>query len=323
MISIGPYPVVKLADARDRRFELQCTLLSGVDPAQKKRDKAIEQKDQELTKFPVVARAWLQSRIDKKYRFGLSTQNKARSILEHDMIPAFLHVDIAKLTTPQAICLLEKIEARAPHMAEKAQGYLNQIIVFAIRKGLREDGKTLSLRGAVKTPKATPVPAAITENDLAHVLTVIDRYPSEITQTALRFASLTTMRPANVVQARWEHIDLKDKTWTIPGPQMKSGEDHTIPLPTQAIKILATAASWKQRDEGWVFPPISKQKTPHLHRDALSKALRESGLRDRHVPHGFRASFRTIARERWKIDIDVLEAQIAHAKKGEINKAYD
>jgi hypothetical protein len=33
--------------------------------------------------------------------------------------------------------------------------------------------------------------------------------------------------------------------------------------------------------------------------------------------------FRTVARERLNIDADVLEAQLAHAKRGEVQKAYD
>ena len=55
MISIGPYPAIKLADARDRRFELQCTLLSGAAPAQMKRDKVSALADQENSKFPLIS----------------------------------------------------------------------------------------------------------------------------------------------------------------------------------------------------------------------------------------------------------------------------
>jgi hypothetical protein len=32
---------------------------------------------------------------------------------------------------------------------------------------------------------------------------------------------------------------------------------------------------------------------------------------------------RTVGRERLGIDIDVLEAQLAHAKRGDVQKAYD
>lgn len=73
----------------------------------------------------------------------------------------------------------------------------------------------------------------------------------------------------------------------------------------------------------YVFPPLARQSTPHLHRDALSKALRDSGLRGKQTPHGLRASLRTMARERLGVSVDVLEAQLAHAKRGEVQAAYD
>lgn len=46
-------------------------------------------------------------------------------------------------------------------------------------------------------------------------------------------------------------------------------------------------------------------------------------MQDKTVTHGFRATFRTIARERLRIAPDVLGAQIAHTKKGEVQAAYD
>jgi hypothetical protein len=47
------------------------------------------------------------------------------------------------------------------------------------------------------------------------------------------------------------------------------------------------------------------------------------GFKGQHATHGFRAMLRTVARERLKIDVDVLEAQLAHAKKDEVQAAYD
>jgi len=55
----------------------------------------------------------------------------------------------------------------------------------------------------------------------------------------------------------------------------------------------------------------------------MSNALRRMGFRGRHATHGFRGMLRTVARERLGVDSDVLEAQLAHAKKGDVQKAYD
>jgi integrase len=73
----------------------------------------------------------------------------------------------------------------------------------------------------------------------------------------------------------------------------------------------------------YVFPPLARQQSPHLHRDALSKALRIMGFSGVHATHGFRGMLRTAGRERLGIDPDVLEAQLAHAKRGRVQQAYD
>lgn len=103
---------------------------------------------------------------------------------------------------------------------------------------------------------------------------------------------------------------------------MKMRKAHIVPLPDQAIELLRTMQVWTQ-GRRYVFPALARQKTEHLHRDTLSKALREMGFKGKHATHGFRTALRTIARERLGIDSDVLEAQLAHAKRGDVQQAYD
>jgi len=103
---------------------------------------------------------------------------------------------------------------------------------------------------------------------------------------------------------------------------MKMQHDHIVPLPRQALLVLNELKTITG-DSAYVFPSPARQKTPHLHRDALSKALRDMGFQGKHATHGFRGMLRTVGREWLDIDIDVLEAQLAHAKRGDVQKAYD
>jgi integrase len=103
---------------------------------------------------------------------------------------------------------------------------------------------------------------------------------------------------------------------------MKTRNDHIVPLPTQALALLRELHDLSGCDT-YVFPSPARQGTPHVSRDGLSKALRDMGFQGVHSTHGFRGTFRTVGRERLGIDVDVLEAQLAHAKKGEVMKAYD
>lgn len=319
MISLGTYPVITLGMARDRHLEARRQLANGIDPVQARRAAERATVEVEDGRFPVFAANWL---VEREKVVKPRTLDKMTAILEKDLVPALRHANIASLTTPEAMRALQPIIERAPHMAIKAVGYLNDMIDKAIKDGVREDGKTLSLRGAVKLPRSTPVPAAEDPDDLKRVIHAIARYPNQIVRAALQLTALTALRPSNVVQARWDQIDLQKSIWKIPGELMKTGEDHSLPLPRQAVALLEEARFWGARD-GWVFPALSRRTTPHLHRDTLSKALRDSGLRGRHVPHGFRASLRTVAREEFDVDIDVLEAQLAHSPGNATQRAYN
>jgi hypothetical protein len=102
---------------------------------------------------------------------------------------------------------------------------------------------------------------------------------------------------------------------------MKTGQDFSTSLPQQALVVLREMHERNMGGE-YVFPPQARQNSPHLSRDALSKALRDMGFQGEHTTHGFRASLRTLGRERLGIDVDVLESQLAHAPKDEVEAAY-
>jgi integrase len=282
-----------------------------------------EQRDaiarEELSKFPVVAAAWL---AKKKPDVRAETYRKAEYVVNNDLIPALRKYSIANLATKDAAAVIERISSRAPNLAAKARQYLGGIVTYAIQNGLRDDGKVLALRGTVSHKSKGHIPAVTKPNELKKVLLAVDSYSSAATRAALKLASLTVVRPSVVASAQWEHIDLDAAEWHIPATLMKTGFDHIVPLPTQAIEILRKLENKGQKSK-YVFPSPAKQKTPHLGRDALSKALRELGFQGQHSTHGFRGAFRTIGRERLGLSVDLLEAQLAHAKKGEVNKAYD
>ena len=154
------------------------------------------------------------------------------------------------------------------------------------------------------------------------MIAAVHGYAVPVTRAALTLAMLTAQRPGNVASMEWSEVDLEAGEWLIPAAKMKMGQAHIVPLSKQAVKSLRGMLAYTD-GKRHVFPPLARQKTPHLHRDTLSKALREMGFKGTHATHGFRSMLRTVARERLGIDSDVLEAQLAHAKKGDTQQAYD
>ncbi len=319
MISLGSWPLVSLATARQKRDDARRLLLNGVSPMEQKRGNAEEQERRARGMFEPIAKEWL---AHKKKSVGDETYRKSKLVTEGDLIPALKRHSIDALATKDCTKVLREIAERAPNMAIKARQCLSAIVDYAIKEGLREDGKHLSLRGVIPAFRKGHISAITKPTELASLLRAIDKYSAPLTRAALKLTSLTSMRPIIIVSARWEHIDLAAREWHVPGVLMKTGSDHIVSLPRQAIEILQEMRPVAGRSE-YVFPSPAKQQTPHLHRDTLSKALRTMGFKGKHATHGFRATLRTVARERLNVDIDVLEAQLAHAKNGDVQKAYD
>ena len=318
MMALGRWNETTLQEARAKLRDARKLLANGVDPMDTRRRTLDDQQRQERAKFPAIAAEWLEY---KRKRVGGETYRKAKLVVEGDLIPSLRRQSIETLATKDVMAPLQKIAERAPNLAAKGRQYLQGIVRYAIQHGLREDGRMLDLRGAIDTAGKGHIPAVTRPADLRALLLAIDGYNSRTTRSALLLASLTAMRPAVVASAQWAHIDLEAAEWHVPAALMKTGNDHIVPLPRQAVALLRDLRG--ENPGKHVFPSPARQTTPHLHRDAMSKALRDMGFKGKHATHGFRGTLRTMARERLGVDIDVLEAQLAHAKKGDVQKAYD
>jgi len=316
LLALGVYPEVSLAEARRRREEARTLLRNGTDPLAARDDRRVTDRRIADAAFPKVAAAWL---AFKQKSWAESTYGKAKYVLDAYLIPALRGQSITTLKTKDAA---EALQAIPPSLARKARQYLGGIVDHAIRHELRDDGRLLSLRGALARHQTGHVPAATDPRTLQTVVKAIDKWPIPVTRNALILTMLTAQRPGLIASAEWSEFDLDAAEWSIPGNKMKMRRPHIVPLPRQATTLLRQMLAWTA-GQRYVFPALARQKTEHLHRDALSNALRDMGFQGRHATHGFRTSLRTIARERLRTDPDVLEAQLAHAKRGEVQQAYD
>ena len=132
-----------------------------------------------------------------------------------------------------------------------------------------------------------------------------------IVKLAFEFLILTAARTGEVLNARWEEIDLEKRVWIIPAERMKMKLPHKVPLSARCIEILKLA---KQFNDGEIVFPGRNAGHP-LSQMAFLMTLRRMG-HEGLTAHGFRATFKTWAEERTKFDHLVIEASMAHAVKG-------
>jgi integrase len=337
--TLGHYPAMSLTEARVKTVEVQRDArqgktTSGIRKARQEASaaewvvQAGESQASEETQrssFRMVASRWM---AEKRPSWATETYRKARLVVDSYLVPKMGDMDLRKVETKDVRPILLEMAKSTPQLARKARQYVGSIVDHAINEGLRPDESRLRLDRVLPKYRSGHMPA-ITDNDskLGDVMRAIDGYPNRTVRAALILAALTAMRSGVVASAQWEEIDLKKGEWHIPGVnpdgtnRMKTGQNFSTSLPDQALIVLREM--WERNMGGkYVFPPQGRQNSPHLSRDALSKALRDMGFQGEHTTHGFRASLRTLGRERLGIDVDVLEAQLAHAPKDEVEAAY-
>lgn len=337
--TVGHYPELSLAEARAKAVEVQRDAkqgksTAGLRKARQEKDAAMDaglaaeaelHAEVEHASFRFVSGRWM---AEKRLTWAAETYRKARLVVDSYLVPKLGHLDMRRLETKDVRPVLVGMVRETPQLARKARQYLGSIVDHAINEGLRSDESRLRLDRILPAYRSGHMPA-VTDDDsrLGEVMRAIDTHENRVVRAALILASLTAMRSGVVASARWVEIDLKAGEWRIPGKnpdgtnRMKTGQDFSTSLPEQALVVLREMHERNMGGE-YVFPPQARQNSPHVSRDSLSKALRDMGFRGEHTTHGFRASLRTLGRERLGIDVDVLEAQLAHAPKDEVEAAY-
>ncbi|GGA16489.1 tyrosine-type recombinase/integrase [Dyella nitratireducens] len=344
-IVIGHFPEdipetgLSLADARTKAITLIRAVeggeaVKGVNAAKRDRRSARvseiaaaaqQAAEAERFSFRTVATRWLS---EKRPTWQSETYRKARLIVETYLIPKLGDVDMRTLVTKDVKPVLLGMASKVPVLARKAKQHVGSIVGYAIDEGMRADDAVLRLNNLLPKHEGGHLPAITeNENELKELLKAIERYDNRVVRAALTLTMLTSLRPGIIASARWSEMDLAAAEWRVPGMEldgrnrMKTGKDFTTSLPKQALRALEEMRLFTGGTE-YVFPPLARQKTPHLGRDSLSKALREMGFRGKHTTHGFRATLRSMGRERLNYELDMLEQQLAHAPKDQVQAAY-
>jgi integrase len=154
------------------------------------------------------------------------------------------------------------------------------------------------------------------------------RHQTGIAAAALQFAILTGARSGEARGATWSEIDTERAVWIIPGPRMKAGKEHRVPLSQATLALLAEVRPLRVDDASMIFPGQGRrpggrqapQQAP-LTDAALKRVLRRLGRGDLTV-HGFRSTFRDWAAETTAHPNHVVELALAHAVGSAVEAAY-
>ena len=318
-LSLGIYPDIGLADARERRAQARKQVAMGQDPSQLRQ----EDRRQTLLKsgntFESVAREW------HKTRFHKWTPLHARKIMrafEIDIFPKLGLRPIADIkATIDLLDALRKVESRgARETAHRILQNCGQVFTYAVVTQRIERSPAADLRGALE-PVEKKNNAYLKEEELPEFLAKLNAYDGHpLTRLAIRLLLLTFVRTIELRGARWSEINWEKADWRIPAERMKMREQHIVPLSSQSLALLRELQKISGESE-YVFPNIQKP-SGSISENTLLYALYRMGYHGRATGHGFRATASTVLNENG-FRPDIIERQLGHCERNKVRAAYN
>lgn len=317
-LSLGSYPALTLAVARQMRDQYLSMLAQGIDP-QKQQEEVSEQRQIELDSiFSVVAGRWF------KLKSKSVTEDYAKDIwrsLEKDIFPSIGEIPVQALKARTIVEALEPIKARgALETVRRLVQRINEIMIFAVNTGLIDANPASGVGMAFEKPKKQNMPTIRPEELQKLMRSLIMSNLSIPTRCLIEWQLLTLVRPSEASGTRWAEIDLDAQIWTVPAERMKAKRQHIVPLSPQAIDVLKVMQPISAHRE-FVFPSRNDPKQP-MNSQTANAALKRIGYGGRLVAHGLRSIASTAMNEAG-FNSDVIEAALAHSDKNEVRRAYN
>lgn len=320
-LAIGVYPDISLKEARERRAEARRLINEGRDPSlEKKKQKSLADQDRACT-FEAIARSWYENR---KSRWRPRYANEIITRLEKDIFPKIGDYPVKEIEPPLLLTVIRSIEQRGAHeLAKRQLQKCGEIFRYAIAEGKAVRDPSRDIGDALKPVKKTHF-ASLEIEELPSFLKALDQNNARLyenTRNALKLIMLTFVRTSELINARWEEIDIERKEWVIPAERMKMGKAHIVPLSTQSITILNNQSKIAGNSE-LVFPSNVRPRQS-ISNNTILGAIKRLGYKGKMTGHGFRALAMSAIKQELGYRHEVVDRQLAHVPKNKIDKAYD
>lgn len=315
-LTLGKYDEMSLSEARDKRNELRSKLNQGESLVQ----------TAEKTKFRAVFEAWYRTKtkLSEKQQFWVKRR------FETLFLPKFGEINIKDISRKDIInALAPLLGDDKQETIRKTLGVLNGFYKFALLHEYVEHNIISDIDKSALIGKKDVKHFAYLKNDdeIRAVLMAIRDYFGDIrVKTCAIFQLYTAVRGQNARNAKWSQIDFENCLWHIPADEMKTAKPHEVFLSKSVINLLKIYRERLPLKSELIFPSLKSNVRP-ISDNTIRSMLRNLGFNnDMVTPHGFRATFSTIAHERQDEhgqNSDVIELCLAHVENNKVKEAYN
>lgn len=310
-MSLGPYPAVTLAQAREKRDQAKATLAAGADPMAPRR----AARSEAMTLEKACTAFWA-GRKDVSPSY---LSNATRAIEMH-VTPHLGERPIGEITREELLRALMHLDAEGKHQyVRKVRMWLAQVWDWAVERGHAQNNPARLIRPDKAFGKtAVEHFAALEVSEMHQFMERLSMERELQSVLAAKMLALTWVRTNELRMMLWSEID--GDLWRIPAGKMKRRKDHLVPLSRQATELLGVL-KLRARGSEYVFPNDLRIDRP-MSENAVLYLLARIGYKGRMTGHGFRSVASTWANERG-FHADAIERQLAHTPGNKVRAAYN
>lgn len=319
-MTLGQYPEITLAAARQMRADVKYHLANGDDPRTIKRDNERQQLLESNNTFAMIAEEY----ISRQTHLSDATHKNNRRYAEY-LNKSIGSMPISSIKPIDVLDACRPVESKGYlETALKMKSLAGQVFRYGVQTAKCERDVTQDLKGALKQPPTKHYAAITDPIEFGAMLRSLEDYNGSFeVKCALKLMPLLFVRSGEMRYAMWSDFDFDKRTWTFTPrkTKRKTGISLIVPLPDQAMDILTELIKHKRSE--FVFPAIHTTVQP-MSENTLSQALKRLGIDgDTHTIHGFRASARTMIVERLKYQEKYIEMQLGHRVPDLHGRAYN
>ena len=305
--TLGAYPKLSLADARDQAERILRDAAKGISPKDREAEDRRKAQAERLNTFASVATEFMADHAK-----NLRTRDELQRVINVDLLPAWGDKPIASITRADVKALIREKARTAPISANRLVALVSKIFTWALDEEIIQASPAVRLKrpGEERERERSLIDEEI--KALWPAFTALG-YPFG---HGLKFLLVTGQRRGEVAGLKWSEID--GDGWNLPGARSKSKQGHRVPLSTLALEILEQTP----RICDYVFS--SGRRVGPLEGWHGAKSRADTFLGKPIAPWRIHDLRRTMATQMRSLGIDrlVVSKLLNHAEAG-ITKIYD
>lgn len=304
-VTIGKWPEVAIAKARDEAIKILDDIRQGGDPVAAKRKKKLAS-----TKLGDVLEQYIHERDLKPY-----TVKNYRYKLEQGFND-WLIFPVSQITEDMILRRHKVLTKKGKTTANTTMRVLRLTLNYAEAVGMLETNPTKILSKARLWHKNQRKNRVIPSTKLKAWYQAVESLENEKAKIYLFMLLYMGFRSSEALTLEWQNIDLKQEVITL--RDTKNRSDHSLPIPRQIISYLKEL-SLEQEHGRWVFPNINNNGPMSIPTKPIRAVIKKSGCE--FSPHDCRRTFATIA-EAVNLPLTMIKRLMNHSTSNEVTGGY-